>query len=443
MAGGAFSALNKVRPGAYINFETRIESGLNIGTRGIATMALPLKYGAENNLIEVSAQEFYNGDALSKIGLMPQDADALLIDLALRNCSIIKLYNTNKTAVKATKTLTGGLVITAKYGGTFGNKIAILIKSSGSKFDVETYANGYHVDTQKVSGISDLVDNDYVTFSGTGLIQATESTLLEDGTDGTAMQATEYLDKYFELLRVNKFDVLAAQNSESSEISKVVAFIEELREKEGKYVQAVVANYTTANYEGIINNVNGVVINDTSITANQFVAWVAGAVAGAEITESITGKIVEGATSIVGALSNDGIIDALNGGKFVLSLNQDGAVKVEKDINSLHTFTVDKNYIFSKNRVIRELDYIGSNIESIWENTYLGKVSNNDNGRTLFKSSIIAFLTDLQNSGAIQDFDSASVEVTAGPDIDSVVASIAVKPVDSMEFLYMTIKVEQ
>ena len=50
----------------------------------------------------------------------------------------------------------------------------------------------------------------------------------------------------------------------------------------------------------------------------------------------------------------------------------------------MYTFTADKSYIFSKNRVIREIDETGSGIENIWETTYLGKVTNNDNGRTLF-----------------------------------------------------------
>ena len=114
-----------------------------------------------------------------------------------------------------------------------------------------------------------------------------------------------------------------------------------------------IANSTTADYEGIINNVNGVVLADgTSVSAVNFTAWVAGATAGAQITESLTGKVVSNAQSIVGLLSNNDIIDGINAGKFILSLNQNGDVKVEKDINSLHTYTADKNYIFSKNVLI-------------------------------------------------------------------------------------------
>lgn len=446
MAGGVFSSMNKVRPGAYINFATQSQITANVGSRGIATIGSTLHWGEEGKLIELTMDDMINGSSLAKIGLMVDDSDALLFNLALQNCKVLKVFKLNKGtgAAKATKTLEGGLVITAKYNGTFGNKIAVLIKSSNGKFIVETYADGYLVDSQKVATIADLQANDYVVFSGSGTLAETTSTLLEGGTDATYTEAANSYADYFNALRISKWNTMAVPSSTEGLLPNVIDFIKEMREEEGKYVQAVIANSTTADYEGIINNVNGVVLaNGTSVDAVKFTAWVAGATAGAQITESLTGKVVENAQSIVGLLSSDDIVDGINAGKFILSLNQNGDVKVEKDINSLHTYVDGKNYIFSKNRVIRELDEIGSSIEDIWETTYLGKVSNTDNGRTLFKSSIINYLTQLQNDGAIRDFDSSTVVVSAGNDIDSVIASIAIKPVDSMEFLYMTVNVNQ
>lgn len=444
MAGGVFSSMNKVRPGAYINFEAEPTYDVNLSSRGIATMAMPLSWGSEGKLIEVTANDMLDGNSLAKIGLMINEDDALLLNLALQNCKSVKVYNTNKGGTAAKVTLEGGLTVTARHPGTFGNKIAILIKAVGDRFNVETYANGYYVDSQRVSSISQLQANDFVSFSGTGSLGETVSTLLTGGVDGTAAQSSVYLPEYFRALRATNWNTMAVVSTDVEDKQSVVSFIKQMREEEGKYVQAVVSDYAAADYEGIINNINGIILNDNkTIEANDFTAWVAGAIAGADITESLTGKIVEGATGIIGLLDNDGIIQALGQGKFLLSLNQNGNIRVEKDINSLHTFTPDKGYTFSKNRVIRELDEIGASIEIIWETTYLGKVSNNDAGRTLFKSSIIDYLSTLQNKGAIQDFDSANVFVEQGNDIDSVVASIAIKPVDSMEFLYMTVNVDQ
>ena len=271
------------------------------------------------------------------------------------------------------------------------------------------------------------------------------STLLSGGTNGTDAETAGYT-AYFELLRTTKFNTIAVPSTNDGVINSVIAFVQEMRDEEGKYVQAVVPynseRTTDIDYEGIIHNVNGVVLNNRTVSPVEFVAWVAGATAGADINESLTGKVVEDATEIVNLLTSAQIIEGLGKGYFILSLNQDGSIKVEKDINSLHTFN-QKSYIFSKNRVIRELDEIGSQIESIWETTYLGKVTNNEAGRTLFKSSIISYLTELVNQGAIDTFDVDYVSVEAGTDIDSVIASIAVKPLDSMEFLYMTVNIDQ
>ena len=448
MAGGIWTSQNKVRPGAYINFETAKTPISQIGVRGIATLGLELDWGEEDKLIEVTAEDLINGNSLATIGLIADNTDTSvkLIKLALQNAATLKIYRLNKGGTKASVTDSSGLVATAKYKGTFGNKIAIRVAATGEsgKYYVETYADGYLVDRQIVSSIAAIQSNDFVDFSGTGTIAAITSTLLTGGTNGTMPTSTALVTRYgeyFTLLRATKWNTLGILITDTGVIASTVSFIQEMREQEGKYVQAVVPNYNTADYEGIINNVNGAVINGTSITAAQFCAWVAGATAGAAANESLTGKVVTDATAIVSPKTSSEIEAGLQAGQFILSLNQDGSVKVEKDINSLHTFT-NKSYAFSKNRVIRELDETGSGIENIWETTYLGKVTNNTDGLTLFRSSIINYLTELENNNIIDIFDASNVVVVEGDDVDSVVASILVKPLDSMEFLYMTVNID-
>ena len=446
MAGGTFNAMNKVRPGAYINFETESDTVINVGERGVAALTMPLAWGIQDNIITLTSEDLITGKSLAKVGLVYGDTNALLLRLALANCSTLKIFSSKTSGIQATKTIetTGGdgLVVTAKHPGTFGNKIAVLIKVADGTATDETYADGYFVDRQNVAttGIAELEANDFVTFSGTGTLKATASTLLTGGTDGS--DVSNLYSTFFNKLKDIQFNTVAITSTTAADLTLAGTFIQQMRENEGKYVQAVVANASSADYEGLINVANGVVLEDnTNVSAAQFTAWIAGATAGATMTESLTGKVVEGAVSIVGQMTNDEIVTALQSGKLVLSLNQNGTVKVEKDINSLHTFTSNRNYTFSKNRVIRELDEMGSSIKNIWETTYLGKVSNNEAGRMLFKSSIIGYLSDLQNRGAITEFNKDLVIVDAGNDIDSVIASIAVKPVDSMEFLYMTVNI--
>lgn len=438
--GGTFTSQNKVRPGAYLNFVAVENVSVNIGSRGTAIMALPLSWGDTANLIKVQSTDLINGRSLAKIGLTAYDEGAKLVNLVLSNASTLLIYRLNRNGVKATATI-GNLTATAKFAGEFGNSLKVAINSKENKFEVLTYANNQQVDKQIVSTIAELVNNDYVEFSGTGALAANAGVELEGGTDGEYTAATEYTT-YLNLARTAKWNTMAVVSDGATVNSQVVAFIEDLRINEGKYVQAVVANYNQADSEGIINNVCGCVIDNVQISAEEFNAWIAGATAGATVIGSNTGKIVEGATSIIGAMSNEQIIEALETGKFVLSLNQDGNIKVEKDINSLHTFSLTKSYAFSKNRVIRVLDEIGTSITSMWENTFLGKVSNNADGRNVFKSSIISYLTTLQNIGAIQEFSgNDDVTVVQGENIDAVEAEIKIKPVDSMEYLYMTISV--
>ena len=128
MAGGNYSAMNKIRPGAYLNFETQGQTGVIVGTRGIATMLMDLDWGEENKLIELTTSDLLDSTSLAKVGLLTTDKEALLINLAIQNCNKLKLYRANIGGKKATVTLENGLKITAKYNGVFGNKIAILIK---------------------------------------------------------------------------------------------------------------------------------------------------------------------------------------------------------------------------------------------------------------------------------------------------------------------------
>lgn len=443
MAGGIFYSQNKVRPGAYINFK-KGDTEIDINSaRGTVAVALELDWGAEDTLINVLASDMASGKSLAKVGLLTSDENAKILNMILTNASLAKVYRLNKGGEKASTT-SGNLTATAKYSGTFGNKIAILITQDGVVFEVTTYADGYEVDRQRVTTIADLDDNDYVEFTGEGALAAISSSkLLTGGTNGAYTPTTAY-NLFFNLLKETRWQVVPICNNSATINALIPDFIHRMRDGEGKYVQAVVANYDAANYEGIINNVNGAIINEKTITAEEFTAYVAGMTAGASLVESNTGRIIKGATQIIGQLDNDAIVSGLKTGKFILSANQDGAIKVEQDINSLHNYSNDMDYNFTKNRVIRILDEIGSSIQSIWENSYLGKVSNNQDGRDMFKSSIITYLQSLQTAGAIRDFaGSDDVNVEAGESIDAVVADIKVKPVDSMEFLYLTVNVTQ
>lgn len=163
--------------------------------------------------------------------------------------------------------------------------------------------------------------------------------------------------------------------------------------------------------------------------------------ASANINESLTYSAIPNAVDAFPRLTNSETINALKNGQLVVTaLN--GTAVIEQDINTLSNFTADRSKAFSKNRVMRILDAIGNDVKRIFEQFYIGKVSNNADGRALLKGEIVSYLVTLQGLGAIQNFDSQTdVSVSAGSDVDAVVVELSVQPVDSIEKIYMTVEV--
>lgn len=442
MAGGVWLSQNKTRPGAYINFKAVTKSSITVGDRGIVAMGLPLSWGAQDKLIEVLSSDLLDGTSQKAVGFTAFDNESKLLAGTLSYAYKALVYRMDVGGTKASVTI-GNLIATAKYNGTFGNKILIAIShdSGGVLFKVITYVNGASVNTQTVSEIAELENNDYVDFSGSGQFEENAGTALNGGTDGTVTDSTAY-PAMLKLLRMARWQAYACFSSDTAIKASIVTFINSMRNDEGRYVQGVVADYDGADSEGIINSVNGAVINEVTFTKEEFVAIVAGMTAGANFNESNTARVITGATEIVGELTDSEIKDGLSKGKFIISTSASGNIKVEQDINSLHTYTSDRNYNFSKNRVLRTLDEIGNSTVTTWEDTYMGKVDNNATGRSLFKADLTQYGNELQRLAGIQEFDgSRDIEVAQGNDLDSVIVTWAVKPVDSMEKLYMTVNV--
>lgn len=438
MAGGTWNKQNKIRPGAYINFKSKEKDSYIIGERGIVTMPLSLPWGPEKQVIEIGADD----DLFDLIGIDITEESALLIKEALKRANKLLLYRVN-TGTKATATIEG-LTVTAKYTGTKGNSIKIIIQNNiddESSFDVITMLGNTQVDKQiGVKSIENLKANSFVEFKVTGELKATAGITLSGGDDG-AVTNEDYID-YLSAIELYDFNTMAISTKDSSIKAIVTNFIKRLREQEGKKVQCVLENYQEADYEGIISVKNGVILNDmTVISSEKAVAFVAGATAGANINQSLTYSTYDGAVDVDTRYTNKEIEAALKNGEIVFITNNGKAI-IEQDINTLKTFTEDKNNDFRKNRVIRVLDGIGNDIKALYENSYIGKASNNEDGRNLFKKDIIKHLETLQGVGAIENVATEDVVVLQGEDKDSILARVGIQSIDSMEKLYMNVEVQ-
>ncbi len=221
--------------------------------------------------------------------------------------------------------------------------------------------------------------------------------------------------------------------------SAIQTWVEAMRDDEGVKIQAVLANYK-AGSEAIINVTQGVkLVDGTVLTPAQATAWVAGVTAGAFINQSNTGRKYIGAVDVIPRMTKTEMETAIQNGEFIFKVDSAQNVTAVYDINSLTSITVDKGKPFTKNRVVRVIDGINNDITTIFESNYVGKVNNNDDGRSLLRATLIEYFNELQRLNAIQNFQPEDVTVSPGTDIDAVVIDCYIQPVDSVEKIYITV----
>lgn len=432
---------NKVIPGAYVNFVSE-KSASSTGERGTVALPLELNWGLENKIFKAEASEF-NKTALSVFGYEPTSSELFLVREALKRAKTLLCYRVNSGGTKATKTI-GGLPVTAKYGGTRGNDLKVAIVTNvdvSSNVDVITYLGTMQVDSQTVAatgGAANLKANEFVTFGEAAVLTATAATALESGTNGTSNG--ESYSAFLTAAEVETFDVVAYPGKDTSVKALMTAFVKRLRDDDGKKIVGVLYQ-SAADHPGIINVKNGVVLSDgTTLTGDQAVAWVAGASAAAQINESLTNTAYEDAIDVDIKYTKSQYEAAIRAGEFVFYADN-GKARVLSDINSLTTFGDGVSEDWTSNRVVRVMDTWANDVARIWGESYIGTMTNNDTGRQLFKADLVSLGNQYQSLEAISNFVSEDIEVSQGTGKRDVVVNCALQPNDSMEKLYMTVRV--
>jgi hypothetical protein len=198
-----------------------------------------------------------------------------------------------------------------------------------------------------------------------------------------------------------------------------------------------VAN-TAADHEGIRNLTNSFEYDDVKLTVPQATAWLAGAVAGADYTTSLTYTVVAGATAVVGEKNNEESIEAIKAGQTFFSVNDSGQVILEYDINSKVTFTQDDPVDIYKGRPCRVYDTFANDLLI----TFVpGRFDNDSAGWTVMEGLGRAMLQAYADDGAIQnvDLESDFVVDTGASSGDSVYITVGMQAVDSAEKFYFTV----
>ena len=429
LGGGTFLTQDKIIPGSYINFISASRANAALSDRGVATMPLELDWGVEGKVFKVNSVDFQK-DSLKIFGYEFDHEKMKGLRELFKNIHTLYAYRLNGGGIKATNTYA-----TAKYAGTRGNDIKIIVKKNVDDehaFDVITVLGSETVDKQTVKLATELIDNNWVTFKKEASLEITAGVPLAGGTnkDTTGTEHSDYLAK----IESYSFNAMGVVTTEESIKSLYAAFVKRMREEVGAKFQAVIHNMP-ADYIGVIN-----LKNKCKELEAGLVYWVTGIVAGCAVNKSNLNKTYDGEFTVDADYTQTQLERAIQNGEFVLHyVGSD--IRVLEDINSMVTTSDAQGDVFKDNQTIRVIDQIANDIANLFTTKYLGKVPNDPAGRTSLWSDIVKHHEALQNIRAIEGFTDKDVTIDQGNDKKSVVVNDAITVVNTLAKLYMTVTV--
>ena len=440
LGGGTFTVQNKVLPGAYVNFFSAASASAAVSDRGIATVPLVLDWGRDHEVITVTNEEFQK-QSRKIFGHDYTDQEMKgLRDLFL-GAKTLFTYRLNSGGDKASNEYA-----VAACSGTRGNDLKISIQQNvdeAGAWDVTTWLGTDRVDTQTVTEAAQLAPNDFVSFKADFTFAAVAGAALSGGTDGTATNAAyqAYLDK----IESYRFNTMGVVTTDDTVKSLFTAYNKRMRDELGIKFQLVLYDYTDSDYMGVISVKNkcldgagkdsdGKIVYPDEAAA---VYWTVGAQAGCAVNASVQNRMYNGEYEIAVDYTQSELIAAIKAGEFVFHrVNSD--IRVLEDINTMVTVTDTVGTVFKDNQTIRVIDELANQDAQVFNDQYLGKVPNDEAGRSALWSDLVKIRKQLQTIRAIENFNEMDVSISQGDTKKSVVVENAITVVNAMSKLYMT-----
>lgn len=414
---------NKVLPGTYMNFVSVARASAMIGGRGKAALAVPLSWGNDDSVFEVTAEEFRT-DCLQYFGMTYDSDEAKGLRDLFRNIKTLYCYKLMKNGEKASNSMAQ-----AKWKGQKGNQISteILTGTTTGTFDVNIFFGNVMVYSANVRSVEELsaTDNGFVTWN-LETLTASERQEMTGGSDGEAVTAEEH-SKFLDLSENHTFNAIGCLSADKAIQELYIQEVKDMRDNAGVKYQVVVFN-NAADHEAVVNVKNCV----------DAVWWTLGVIAGCPVNQSNTNKVYDGEFDIPVNYTQAQLETAIRTGEFAFhKVGKD--IRVLTDINSLVTTTADKGEDFKANQTIRVIDQIAMDIATIFNTRYIGQIPNNASGRVSLWNDIVSHHKQLEEIGAIEKFKPENVVVSEGKDKKSVSVADIVTVTNAMEQLYMQV----
>ncbi len=429
MAGAVFQVgEQKIRPGVYVRVTSIGEPLEAIVPQGIVAALFRASWGPLGQVAHLE-----NADAVTATF-----GSAGTVDTALEafrgNCRRVVGYRLGSGGAKAAITLKDTVAtpadvvtITAKYEGVRGNDFKVTIRDSLTDttkrelllyegvtlLQTITFAKGTGEPQALVDAVS-ASNSPYITATkvadGSGTLAAVTQQALTGGQDPTVDGAS--YSAGLSAIEAIDWNVLAVDSDDPATHVLVQTYIDRVIH-EGKRVIGVVGEPTNVQLDTRLANARA--FNDPAIVyvANGFkgsdgviregykaAARVAGMIAAANITESLTHAVVRNATELVGALTNAEIEQAIQSGALVFTMSAQKQVQIEYGINTFVTVTSDEDAGWRKIRRVRTRYNLIDRIAATWD-PLVGKINNNPDGRATLIAVAQGIINKMIAEGAL------------------------------------------
>lgn len=326
--------------------------------------------------------------------------------------------------------------------------VALVIKDVAANFNTEYVLENA---TEAPEGLS-ATNIEYIGQAFMGGISKMHLCIVDDTTP-------DYTGAY-NYLETVKFDYLAHTDLADADKDAAIGYVKTLRDSMGKKVKAVIAHADGADHEAVINfATDDIKVGEKTYTAQEYVARIAGLLAGLSITRSAT-FVTLGEVDDVTHLTKSELDAAIDAGKFILF--HDGVkVKVARGVNSLVTTSEEKGSDFQKIAIVDKMDMISNDINETASDNYIGAVANSYDNKILLISAINGYLDGLVADGildrgarvdvdinsqiaylktiGIYDSRMTVQQIRSANTRDKVFLAATVKPLDAMEDITLNI----
>lgn len=258
-----------------------------------------------------------------------------------------------------------------------------------------------------------------------------------DGTTVTEASAYEEARNVLEAYPFNVF-VLDGYVSEQEQVN-TVTWVQHMR-SEGKHVffvtggtdlddqDHVIGNTRTTTLldDYVVNLINGVTIEGMDFASSDFAPFVAGIIVGKPLTDTLTYDVLP-VQDVTTRLKNSDIKESLNAGSLIF-FHDGEKVKIEKGITASG----------KKVKSIKTRHAIATDLRKLAEDTFIGKIDNNEDGQKSLISANKAYLERLESDKVL-----TNIEVILDPNIestgDAVFLQVAYDDIESVERVFLSI----